>query len=83
LTYSYGSAWLQYQDQMILTSKSSRVSGRDGDKNQIFSKYADGKKANLFVSVTANSTNGKLQQVVSSCADDAKSIPPSNNFWTQ
>jgi hypothetical protein len=68
---------------MILASRSSRVSGRNGDKNQIFSVYADGKKVNLFVSVTANSTNGKLQQMVSSCADDAKSLPPSNNFWNQ
>ncbi len=67
---------------MILTLKSSRVSGLNGDKNQIFWVDADGKKVNLFVFVTTNSTNGKLQQMVISCADHAKSIPPSNNFWT-
>lgn len=80
--YSCVSAWLQYQDQMIVTSKSSRVYGWNGDKNHIFSVHADGKKVNLFVAVTTNSTKGKLRQMVSSCADDAKSLPPSNIFWT-
>ena len=82
MIYSCVGAWLQYQDQMILTSKSSRVYGWNGDKNHIFSVHADGKKVNLFVAVTTNSTNGKLQQMVISCADDAESIPPSNNFWS-
>ena len=72
----------QYQDQMILTSRSSRVYGWNGDKNHIFSVHADGKKVNLFVAVTTNSTKGKLRQMVVSCADDAKSLPPSNIFWT-
>ena len=82
MIYSCVGVWLQYQDQMILTSKSSRVYGWNGDKNHIFSVHADGKKVNLFVAVTTNSTNGKLQQMVISCADDAESIPPSNNFWS-
>ena len=82
MIYRCVSAWLQYQDQIILTSKSSRVYGWNGDKNHIFSVYADGKKVNLFVAVTTHSTNGKLQQMVISCADDAKSIPPSNSFWS-
>ena len=80
--YSCVSAWLQYQDQMILTSKSSRVYGWNGDKNHIFSVHADGKEVNLFVAVTTNSTKGKLRQMVFSCTDDAKSLPPSNIFWT-
>jgi len=80
--YSCVGAWLQYQDQMILTSKSSRVYGWNGDKNHVFSVHADGKKVNLFVAVTTNSTKGKLRQMVLSCADDAKSLPPSNIFWS-
>ena len=80
--YSCVSAWLQYQDQMILTSKSSRVYGWNGDKNHIFSVHADGKKVNLFVAVTTNSTKGKLRQMVLSCADDATSLPPSNIYWS-
>jgi len=82
MIYSCVAAWLQYQDQMILTSKSSRVYGSDGDKNHVFSVHADGKKVNLFIAVTTNSTNGKLQEMVISCADDAKSLPPSNIFWS-
>ena len=82
MIYSCVGAWLQYQDQMILTSKSSRVYGSDGDKNHIFSVHADGKKVNLFVAAMTNSTNGKLQQMVISCADDTESTPPSNNFWS-
>ena len=82
MIYSCVGAWLQYQDQMILTSESSSVYGWNADKNHIFSVHADGKKVNLFVAVTTNSTNGKLQQMVISCADDAESTPPSNNFWS-
>ena len=82
MIYSCVGAWLQYQDQMILTSKSSRVYGWNGDKNHIFSVHADGKKVNLFAAVTTNSTSEKLQQMVISCADDAESRPPSNNFWS-
>ena len=82
MIYNCVDAWLQYQNQMILTSKSSRVYGWNGDKNHIFSVHADGKKVNLFVAVTTSSTNGKLQEMVISCAYDAKSLPPSNNFWT-
>ena len=82
MIYSCVDTWLQYQDQMILTSKSSRVYGWNADKNHIFSVHADGKKVNLFAAVTTNSTKGKLRQMVIACADDAKSLPPSNIFWT-
>ena len=82
MIYSCVDTWLQYQDQMILTSKSSRVYGWNGDKNHIFSVHADGKKVNLFAAVMTNSTKGKLRQMVISCADDVKSLPPSNIFWT-
>ena len=82
MIYSCVDTWLQYQDQMILTSKSSRVYGWNADKNHIFSVHADGKKVNLFAAVTTNSTKGKLRQMVISCADDVKSLPPSNIFWT-
>ena len=81
LIYGCVSSWLQYQDQMILTSKSSQVHGWNGDKNHIFSVHADGKKVNLFVAVTTDSTKRKLQQMVRSCANDAASKPPSTNFW--
>ena len=82
MIYSCVDTWLQYQDQMILTSKSSRVYGWNADKNHIFSVHADGKKVNLFAAVMTNSTKGKLRQMVISCADDVKSLPPSNIFWT-
>ena len=82
MIYNCVGSWLRYQDQMILTSESGRVYGWNGDKNHIFSVHADGKKVNLFVAVTTSSTNGKLQEMVISCAYDAKSLPPSNNFWT-
>ena len=84
MIYNCVDAWLQYQNQMILTSKSSsRVYGWNGDKNLIFSVHADGKKVNLFIATTTTSMNTKLKQMAISCAEDAKSIPPGNNFWTK
>ncbi len=82
MIYSCVDAWLQYQDQMILTFKSSRVYGWNADKNNIFSVHADGKKVNLFSAVMTNLSNRKLRQMVMTCANDAKSEPPSKNFWT-